>query len=105
MNVLPSSGATFVGTPNGTLVRVPPGYQHNVANNQQGSVYRSPGSPTTSNANAVRIADPNAKNPNGYVRYYNTNGQPVNPQTGNPGPDPLTHIDTRYIGTLKGYPQ
>jgi hypothetical protein len=71
---------------------IPPNYVAEPANNGQGWVFRAPG--TTGNADIVRVAEENAQNPTGYVRYYNSGGQPLN-WAGNPGPDDETHLPLR----------
>jgi hypothetical protein len=50
------------------------------------------------NSNVIRYGEPNAANPNGYFRYYNRYGQPLDPTTGKSGPNDLTHIDPSYQG-------
>jgi RHS repeat-associated protein len=60
--------------------------------NDQGWVFRAPGS--SGNGNIIRIGEPNSQNPNGYVRYYNASGQPLN-SLGKPGSDPDTHLPLR----------
>ena len=71
---------------------IPPNYVAEPANNGQGWVFRAPG--TTGNADIVRVAEENAQNPTGYVRYYNSGGQPLN-WAGKPGPDDETHLPLR----------
>jgi hypothetical protein len=71
---------------------IPPDYVAQPANNGQGWVFRAPG--TTGNADIVRVAEENAQNPTGYVRYYNSGGQPLN-WAGKPGPDDETHLPLR----------
>ncbi len=71
---------------------IPPNYVAQPANNGQGWVFRAPG--TTGNADIVRVAEANAQNPTGYVRYYNSAGQPLN-WAGNTGPDSETHLPLR----------
>jgi RHS repeat-associated protein len=78
------SGETIVG-PGGTAVKIPPGYVAEAAENGNGIVYRPAGS--TGNANTIRVMGPDAQGryPQGYVRIYNSSGQPVIPSTGKPG--------------------
>ncbi len=104
VNVLPSSGQTFVGTPQGTIYDVPSGWAGRVADNGQGIVFQEPGA--VGNANSLRIMDPTAQYPNGYVRYYNGvgNGQPLD-VFGNPGPPSATHIPQDYTGPWPGWPR
>jgi RHS repeat-associated protein len=68
---------------------IPPNYVAEPQANGQGWVFRAPGS--SGNSNIIRVSEPNAQNPNGYVRYYNSSGQPLNID-GNPGPDSDTHL-------------
>jgi hypothetical protein len=68
---------------------IPPNYIAEPADNGQGWVFRAPGS--TGNANIVRVGEPDAQNPTGYVRYYNSEGQPLNIY-GDPGPNADTHL-------------
>jgi hypothetical protein len=67
-----------------------------VANNGKGTVWRAPG--TTGNAGTVRIMEPTAQYPNGYVRFYNGSGQPLG-LNGKPGPNSATHIPINPDGT------
>ena len=87
----PNANGEFIVGPNGTAVRIPPGYAAEPAANGNGIVYRPAGS--TGNANTIRImgADAQGRYPNGYVRVYNSSGQPVNSTTGKPGPQATTH--------------
>jgi hypothetical protein len=71
---------------------IPPNYVAEPANNGQGWVFRAPG--TSGNADIVRVAEENAQNPTGYVRYNNSGGQPLN-WAGKPGPDDETHLPLR----------
>ncbi|MGH9267328.1 MAG: hypothetical protein ACRD0D_04040 [Acidimicrobiales bacterium] len=101
VNVIPSSGRTFVGTPRGTVYDVPEGWAPRVADNGRGIVYQRPGA--TGNADMIRIMDPTSKYPNGYVRYYNQYGQPLDVY-GRPGPPSATHISQDYQGPWPGWP-
>ena len=89
----------FVVTENGTAVPIPEGWVGRFAENEQGLVYQDPESVFNGDADSLRIADPNAQNPDGYVRIYNSEGQPLTPE-GNPGPPSATHISTTYNGPI-----
>ena len=69
---------------------IPAGYYAARADNGNGVVYRPNGS--TSNANSIRIMGPTPIYPNGYVRFYNNYGQPINFYSGKPGPQSETHF-------------
>jgi RHS repeat-associated protein len=101
VNVLPSSGRTFVGTPQGNVYDVPAGWTGRVADNGKGIVYQQPGS--AGNADMIRIMDPTPKYPDGYVRVHNQYGQPVD-VFGKPGPQSATHIPGSYTGPWPGWP-
>jgi hypothetical protein len=96
------AGYFFVTAHDGTLVPIPETWSSTVASNQSGMVYQQPGS--SGNANMIRVGDPNANNPGGYVRYYNSGGQPLT-VNGVPGPDAETHIPTSYQGPLPAWPK
>ncbi|WP_405489076.1 hypothetical protein [Nocardia sp. NBC_00511] len=66
------------------------------ADNGKGWVWQKPGS--SGNANIFRDADPNARYPNGYVRFYNDQGQPIK-LDGKPGSNAETHIPKNPDGT------
>jgi len=105
VDVVPSSGKTFVGTPRGTVYDVPEGWTHRVADSGKGSVYQRPGA--TGNQDMIRIMEPTPKYPDGYARVYNNqapNGQPID-VFGNPGPPPATHIPETYRGPWPAWPQ
>jgi len=59
----------------------------------KGIVIREKG--TTGNNNVIRIMQPTARNPNGYMRYTDNAGRYIDPRTGNPTSrtSPLSHID------------
>jgi RHS repeat-associated protein len=87
----PAAEGEIVVGPNGAAVRIPAGYVAEPAANGNGIVYRAAGS--TGDANTIRIMGPDAQGryPNGYVRIYNSSGQPVIPSTGKPGTQAQTH--------------
>ena len=70
--------------------------------NEQGYILREPG--TTGDANTIRISEPDARNPNGSLKYYNAEGQPLNPETGQSGTRGETHVQPGYQGEYKNLP-
>ena len=72
----------------------------------KGFILRQPG--TTGRANTFRYMNwrADARYPNGYVRYFNKDNQPIDPATGKPGPDKsvLTHRTPSYQGDWRGLP-
>ena len=58
----------------------------------KGGCFAHPAPPETRTSSAS--AEANAQNPTGYVRYYNSAGQPLN-WAGNTGPDSETHLPLR----------
>jgi hypothetical protein len=76
------------------------------AQNGQGLVLLPEGQALGDNANIIRYGEPgsNSNYLDEYFRYYNGYGQPLNPATGNPGPNSLTHFGPDYQGPLLGYP-
>jgi hypothetical protein len=91
----------FVTTPRGTTFDVPEGYVGRAADNGKGIVYQDAGS--AGNANSIRIMEPTPRYPNGYFRYYNERGQPLD-VNGRPGPQSATHIPEDYLGRIPGWP-
>lgn len=90
----------FVVTPNGEVIPVPEGATGPVPTNSPGFQYNggSGGNGLAPNVTDVRIMEPNAQNPSGYVNYgsIQSNGgwQSVNPYTGQsvPPANPWWHI-------------
>lgn len=97
-------GRVFYGTPQGQLIEGPAGYAPVTAQNGQGLVLLPEGQTLGNNASIIRWGEPTAQNPSGYFRYYNGQGQPLNPATGLRGPNSVTHISPGYQGPLIGYP-
>jgi RHS repeat-associated protein len=96
-------GVSYV-TPNGQVIQAPQGYRSSPSENGRGLVLLPEGQPLGDNRNIIRWGAPNAEYPQGYFRYYNNYGQPLNPATGRPDINELTHIDPSYRGPLIGYP-
>lgn len=76
---------------------VPNGWVSSPVRNGRGEMWQKPGS--SGNADSMRIMDPTARYPNGYVRYYNEHGQPID-LNGKPGPNPETHIPIKPDGSF-----
>ena len=70
-------------------VDIPKGWTPRVTDNGKGMVFQRPGA--TGNADMIRVMDPTSQHPNGYIRIYNSHGQPVD-LAGKPGPPSATHI-------------
>ena len=97
-----SNSRTFVVTQNGATVEIPEGWVGREANNCKGIVFQRPGA--EGNADMIRIMEPTERYPNGYVRYYNSYGQPLD-VAGHPGPPAATHIPLDYQGELPQWPK
>ena len=90
----------FVVTPTGEVIPVPEGATGPYQTSNPGFQYNggSGGNGLANNVTDVRVMDPNAKNPTGYVNYGSRQAdggwQTVNPYTGDPVPptDPWWHI-------------
>jgi hypothetical protein len=95
------AGSEIAGTPAG----VPKDWQWRPANNGKGDVWQRPGA--AGNADMVRIADSTPDYPNGYVRFYNDQGQPIDLH-GKPTSQAATHIPRNVDGSYplpKGWQQ
>jgi hypothetical protein len=68
---------------------VPSGWTARIADNGKGVVFQRPAA--IGNADMIRVMDATEKYPYGYVRIYNSTGQPVD-ISGKPGPPASTHI-------------
>ena len=96
------SPTDFVVTSHGKVVPIPQSWVGRVADNGAGIVYQRPDA--TGSADMIRIMDPTPQYPQGYVRYYNSRGQPLDP-SGKPGDRAATHIPLDYEGPISGWPQ
>ena len=68
------------------------------ATNGRGIVFQRPGA--VGNADSLRIMQGNARNPDGYFRYYNANGQPLD-RFGRPGPEAATHLPLEALDDIR----
>jgi RHS repeat-associated protein len=96
-----SNSGIFVTTPRGVTYKIPDGYWSEEAANGKGIVYRPLGS--TNNEDAIRIMEPTARYPQGFVRIYNKYGQPVD-YAGKPLGPAETHIAEEEIGPFPDLP-
>jgi hypothetical protein len=95
----------FVG-PTGRVFPIPAGWAYKGrTRNDQGTIWQRVGA--TGNADSIRIVDASGADPrypNGYLRYYNSLGQPLD-VNGKPGDRASTHIPLDYIGPIPGWPK
>lgn len=92
----------FITTPRGTTFDAPAGWVSREADNGKGIVVQRPGA--VGNADSIRIMEPTAQYPNGYFRYYNSSGQPLD-MHGKPGSKADTHIPEDFHGRIPGWPE
>lgn len=92
----------FVVTPSAKVISIPQDWVGRVAANGAGIIYQRPGA--TGSADMIRLMDPAPQYPQGYVRYYNDRGQPLDP-FGKPGDRASTHIPLEYEGRIPGWPR
>jgi hypothetical protein len=91
----------YVTTPRGVTYKIPEGWTRRTADNGKGIVFQKPGS--SGNQNMIRIMGPNSQNPNGYVRIFNSKGEPVNYNL-KPGTKAETHIPEDEEGPFADLP-
>ena len=96
------STTNFVATPSGKVIPIPEGWVGRAADHGQGIVYQRPGA--VGNADTIRLMEPTPRYPQGYVRYYNNFGQPLDP-FGKPGDRASTHIPLDYEGSIPTWPR
>jgi hypothetical protein len=93
---------TRIATATARLPRpLPEGWAARVADNGKGIVFQRPGA--TGNADMIRVMDPTPSYADGYIRVYNSSGQPVD-VFGKPGPNSTTHIPLDYSGEWSWWP-
>lgn len=93
---------TKVSTTAKSLDNLPPGvrtsWSSRVADNGKGTVWQAPGS--SGNSNMIRVMEPTERYPNGYVRFYNERGQPIDLR-GKAGARNDTHIPRNPDGSYE----
>jgi hypothetical protein len=82
----------IVSPSTGGGVPIPSGWISYPATNGKGMVYQDPKSLGLRNQNTIRVMEGTSQYPNGYIRIYNQNGQPVN-QFNRPGSPSETHLE------------
>ena len=96
-----SDGKIFVTTSGGTTYDIPASWVEHEAENGKGIVYHEPGA--TGNANSIRIMEPTAQYPKGYVRYYHKHGQPWT-STGSLAPPARRRFQATTRAPIPGWP-
>ena len=76
---------------------IPTGWAPRPADNGAGMVWQAPGA--DGDAHLIRIMHPTDRYPNGYVRFHNAHGQPLD-LTGRPGARSTSHIPINADGTF-----
>ncbi len=82
VNIASEYNGMTVHSPNGSSVsiQIPEHYSFERTFNDNGWVFRQPG--TTGNSNTIRIMGPTSYAPKGYTVFYNNANQPFDPNTG-----------------------
>jgi hypothetical protein len=98
-------GLRFVTTPRGVTYKVPLDWVGRTANTQKGVVFQDPDSVGVGNGNrnSIRIMEPTSRYPEGYVRIYNGEGQPVG-YNSKPGSNADTHFPEEEDGSFPELP-
>jgi hypothetical protein len=101
--VSPSDGFAGNGPHNypANVPAIPADWERRPADNSRGTIFQRPGA--SGNADSIRIMAPTTSYPKGYLRYYNSAGQPLD-VNGRPGPPEATHISLDYDGPWPGWP-
>ncbi|WP_394906738.1 hypothetical protein [uncultured Mesonia sp.] len=88
-----------VTNPQGVSVTIdiPDNYVPRIVDNGKGIKFVPQGTPFGSDANAIRIMEPTTTgtypHPKGYVKFYNSNGHPINPNNGQTLGNANNHFD------------
>jgi hypothetical protein len=83
------------------LPDVPAGWERRPAANSRGTIFQRPAA--IGNANSIRIMNPTPRYPRGYLRFYNSAGQPLD-VNGRAGPPSVTPIALDFAGPWPGWP-
>ena len=78
-------------------IYIPDNYVARIVDNGKGIKFVPQGPPLNSDANAIRIMEPTTTgtypHPKGYVKFYNSNGHPINPNNGQTLGNANNHYD------------
>ena len=78
-------------------IYIPDNYVARIVDNGKGIKFVPQGTPLNSDANAIRIMEPTTTgtypHPKGYVKFYNSNGHPINPNNGQTLGNANNHFD------------